>query len=63
MPIPESQIETWSHRSQTQTAVKAHEDIRGVLRAPNSPFSGIDFEDYLQGSYNSSTRRHEYLRG
>lgn len=55
MAIPESQLETWSHRSQTNTAVKAHEDIRAALRAPASSVAGIDFEDYLQGSYRNYT--------
>lgn len=55
MAIPESQLETWSHRSQTNTAVKAHEDIREVLREPSSPVASISFEDYLQGSYRNFT--------
>jgi uncharacterized protein involved in tellurium resistance len=55
MPILESQLETWSHRSQTTTAVRAHEDIRAALKAPLSPVRGVDFEDYLQGSYRNYT--------
>ena len=37
------------------TAVRAHEDIRAALRAPLSPVRGVDFEDYLQGSYRNHT--------
>lgn len=55
MAIPKSQLETWSHRSQTNTAVKAHEDIREVLREPSSLVASISFEDYLQGSYRNYT--------
>lgn len=55
MSIPESQLETWSHRPQTNTAVKAHEDIRFALRSASSGIRGIAFEDYLQGSYKNDT--------
>jgi hypothetical protein len=55
LAIPESQLETWSHRPQTDTAVRAHEAVRGALRKPSSSVAGIDFEDYLQGSYRNDT--------
>ena len=55
MPIPESQLSTWSSRSQTNTAVKAHDDIRTALRAPVSNVSGVNFQDFLQGSYRNYT--------
>ena len=55
MPIPESQIETWSHRSQTNTAVKGHEDVRSAVRGTRSHVAGVSFTDYLQGSYRNYT--------
>jgi hypothetical protein len=54
--IPKSQLETWSHRSQTNTAIKAHEDIRIALKNPLlSSVWNVDFDDYLQGSYRNYT--------
>lgn len=55
MVIPESILDHWSRRRITQTAVRAHEYLRGQLRAPESAVSGIHFEDYLQGSYANFT--------
>lgn len=56
MPIPASQIETWSRRSQTDTAMRAHEDLRNAVRgARYSTVRDLDFSDYLQGSYRNYT--------
>lgn len=55
MPVPPSQLETWSNRSQTQTAVNAHTILRESLRAADSPIRIINFVDYLQGSYVNAT--------
>lgn len=55
MPIPLSQLETWSNRSQTQTAINAHTQLRAHLRATDSPIRIINYSDYLQGSYVNDT--------
>jgi hypothetical protein len=56
MPIPDTQLATWAHRSQTDSAVKAHEDIRDALRHPTkSNVWLVNFEEYLQGSYRNYT--------
>lgn len=55
MDIPESKIETWSKRSQTDTAINAHTELRESLRAPESRIRIINFCDYLQGSYRNVT--------
>lgn len=55
MAIPASQLETWANRSQTDTAIRAHEVIRAAVRnAPLGP-PGAQFSDYLQGSYRNHT--------
>jgi hypothetical protein len=58
MPIPESQLETWSHQGPVTTAKQTHESIRAALKAYNWP-SGVWYEVYLQGSY----RNHTNIRG
>ena len=54
MPIPESQLETWSHQGAVTTAKQTHESIRNVLNS-HTWQSGVNFEDYLQGSYRNTT--------
>lgn len=54
MPIPESQLETWSHQGAITTARQTHESIRSALDEYSFP-SGVDYEVYLQGSYRNST--------
>jgi hypothetical protein len=55
MPIPESQLETWSHQGAVTTAKSTHESIRTALAAAASPIRGKDYEIYLQGSYKNDT--------
>src|SRR5437870_11381300 len=55
MPIPESQLETWTHQGATTTAKSTHETIRRALAADSSPIKDKDFEIYLQGSYKNDT--------
>jgi len=58
MPIPESQLETWSKRGAVETAERTHKSIRAALEAYNWP-SGVQYEVYLQGSY----KNHTNIRG
>lgn len=61
MPIPESQLETWSKQGATTTAITTHTSIRLALTDDRSPLTrkglreGTDFEIYLQGSYRNTT--------
>lgn len=55
MPIPESQLGTWSHQGAVTTAQATHQSIRNALIANTSPIRDKDFEVYLQGSYRNST--------
>ncbi len=52
MPIPESQLTTWSKQGAITTAKSTHESIERVLRR-HGP--SVDYEVYLQGSYRNST--------
>ncbi len=61
MPIPEAQLSRWANHSQTDTAIKAHKDIkkylcdRGWLMSNGLALALLDFDIYLQGSYASTT--------
>ena len=54
MPIPESQLETWSHQGAVTTAKQTHESIRKALNPHTWP-TGVKYEVYLQGSYKNTT--------
>jgi predicted nucleotidyltransferase len=54
MPIPESQLETWSHQGAVTTAKQTHESIRAALKAYDWP-KEVRYEVYLQGSYKNDT--------
>lgn len=64
MPIPEAQLDTWLNASRTDTAIRAHEDIRRYLenrdwlRSVHSPLRIFDFDVTLQGSYANYTNVH-----
>jgi predicted nucleotidyltransferase len=55
MPIPESQLETWSHQGAVATASATYKSIQTALAANSSPIKGRDYEVYLQGSYKNDT--------
>lgn len=54
MPIPESQLETWSRIGAVTTAKQTHESVRNALKAYDWP-SDVQYEIYLQGSYKNDT--------
>jgi hypothetical protein len=54
MPIPESQLETWSHIGAVTTAKQTHESVRNALKAYDWPID-VQYEVYLQGSYKNNT--------
>ena len=54
MPIPEQQLETWSHLGAVVTLKRTHEAIRRALREWDV-LHNRNYEVYLQGSYRNST--------
>lgn len=55
MPIPESQLERWSHQGAVTTAKQTHESIREALSAFQRWPDAIQYGVYLQGSYKNDT--------
>jgi hypothetical protein len=55
MPIPESQLETWSHQGAVTAAQSTHGSIRTALAAGTSLVKEKAYEAYLQGSYKNDT--------
>lgn len=54
MPIPRSQLDTWSNQGATVTSQKTHESIRNALKSYEWP-PGVTYDVYLQGSYRNAT--------
>lgn len=55
MPIPEDQLETWSHQGSIAQSSATYNSIRNVLVATGTPYAGRTFEVFLQGSYGNAT--------
>ena len=55
MPIPESQLETWSHQGSITQSCDTYNAIKNVLEASTTPYSGKNFKVFLQGSYGNDT--------
>jgi hypothetical protein len=56
MPIPESQLETWSGQGAVTSAKATHEAIRRALAADkDSLLNRQEYEVFLQGSYRNDT--------
>lgn len=55
MPIPESQLETWSHQGSITQSSNTYNAIKNVLEANTTPFAGKNFKVFLQGSYGNDT--------
>lgn len=55
MPIPEDQLETWSHQGSIAQSSATYNSIRNVLVAAGTPYAGRTFEVFLQGSYGNAT--------
>ena len=54
MPIPESQLDTWSRQGSIDLSKRTHETIRYALKEWED-LRNRDYEVYLQGSYKNST--------
>jgi len=55
MPIPESQLNTWSNRGATESSADAYASIKYALEKSDSPVANLDIDIYLQGSYRNAT--------
>jgi hypothetical protein len=55
MPIPEAQLETWSHQGSITQSSDTYNAIKNVLEANIAPYSGKNFKVFLQGSYGNDT--------
>lgn len=55
MPIPASQLDTWSHQGAITTSSEAYASIRHALLKSGSAVAGRGVEMFLQGSYANST--------
>jgi len=55
MPIPESQLETWSHLGSITQSSTTYNTIKHVLEAADTPYEGKNYSVFLQGSYRNNT--------
>ena len=55
MPIPESQLETWSHQGSVTQSSQTYDVIQKVLNDTASSYYSKDFSIFLQGSYGNDT--------
>jgi len=55
MPIPQSQLETWSHQGAIITSSSAYNSIQEALQKQLSPLAGRGVDIFRQGSYANST--------
>ncbi|WP_172961465.1 nucleotidyltransferase domain-containing protein [Pandoraea apista] len=55
MPIPESQLETWSHQGSITQSSSTYNSIKNVLEASTTPYASKSFKVFLQGSYGNDT--------
>jgi len=55
MPIPESQLETWSHLGSIAQSSATYNSIKNVLQAADTPYAGKTYSVFLQGSYGNDT--------
>lgn len=55
MPIPESQLDTWSHQGSITQSSSTYNSIKNVLEANTTPYAGKNFKVFLQGSYGNGT--------
>jgi hypothetical protein len=55
MPIPESQLDTWSHQGSVTQSSATYESIRAALLKDGTDYAAQRPEVFLQGSYSNDT--------
>ncbi|MGD0905475.1 MAG: nucleotidyltransferase [Terracidiphilus sp.] len=55
MPIPESQLDTWSHQGAIAGSTSTYATIKRALESATAPYTGKGYKVFLQGSYGNDT--------
>lgn len=55
MPIPEAQLESWSHQGSIKQSADTYKNIKNALESDTTPYSAKNFNVFLQGSYGNNT--------
>ncbi len=55
MPIPESQLDIWSHQGSVSQSSSTYKSVKGVLEASDTPYADRSYTSFLQGSYGNDT--------
>jgi hypothetical protein len=55
MPIPESQLDTWSHQGSITQSKNTYNSIKTLLENKDTPYSLKNYKVFLQGSYGNDT--------
>jgi hypothetical protein len=55
MPIPESQLDTWSHQGSVAQSRDTYQTVRNALTAASASYAVQSYEVFLQGSYGNDT--------
>lgn len=55
MPIPENQLETWSHQGSVAQSSATYQSVKRVLEAADPPYANRSHTSFLQGSYGNDT--------
>lgn len=55
MPIPETQLDTWSHQGAIAGSRDTYQTVRNALSTANAPYADKLYEIFLQGSYGNDT--------
>jgi hypothetical protein len=55
MPIPESQLETWSHQGSVTQSKDTYAPVRSALLDSKAVYKDKQFDVFLQGSYGNDT--------
>lgn len=55
MPIPEAQLETWSHQGAIQGSSSTYQSVKTILESEDAAYAGKSFDVFLQGSYGNAT--------
>jgi len=55
MPIPESQLDTWSHQGSITQSKNTYNSIKTVLENKDTSYSAKNYKVFLQGSYGNDT--------
>ena len=55
MPIPESQLSTWSYQGAIAGSRATYATVKGALESATAPYTGRSYSVFLQGSYGNDT--------